>query len=279
MKIINKFLNKNKKINKDYDENLLKQIKNKKLNISFSQNFEDLIIKRIFPKKESFFYVDVGANSPFINSNTNMFYLNGSCGINIDAQESIVEELNTYRKRDKNILSLIHSTKKIIDFNYHEISSRSSSNREFIKLSKKGLNKSRGKTKIVKKETNTLNNILDKNKCPKVFNFLNIDVEGSEYDVLLGLNLKKYKPRLIVVETSPPYDLKKDLSKNFRKDKKKIKNYLNKYGYVELYFDRLNTWYCKKTKLKSYLKTIKIPLSKTIDNFITFSHYQSLMYK
>ena len=192
---INKFLVKNRKNNKKFNNNLLKQIKLKKLDISFSQNFEDLIIKRIFPNKKSFFYVDVGANSPFINSNTAMFYLAGSHGINIDAQENIIKELNSFRKKDKNILSLVDSSKKIIDFNYHKIPSRSSSNKEFIKLSKAGLNNSGSKIKIVKKETDTLNNILKKNNCPKVFNFLNIDVEGSEHNVLLGLNLNEYKKK------------------------------------------------------------------------------------
>ena len=53
------------------------------------------------------FYVDVGANSPIINSNTMLFYLKGYRGINIDAQEEIIEDLNTFRSRDKNILALI----------------------------------------------------------------------------------------------------------------------------------------------------------------------------
>ena len=279
MKNVTEFLINNKKSDLIYNSNLIKQINENELQISFSSHFEDLIIKRIFPKSKSFFYVDVGANSPFINSNTAMFYLNGSYGINIDAQEKIINELNIYRKKDKNILSLVHSSETMLDFNYHQIPSRSSSSKEFIRLSKIGVNKSGGRTKILKKKTNTLNNILDENNCPNKFNLLNIDVEGSELDVLRGLNLKKYKPKLIVVETSPPYDLKKKLKKNFRNDNRKIFNYLKKFGYIVLYFDRVNTWFCKKTSYKSYFNKIKQPLSKTIDNFITFSHYQSLVNK
>ena len=47
---------------------------------------------------------------------------------------------------------------------------------------------------------NTLNNILKTNKVIKNFNFLNIDVEGHEFDVLKGLNLNKYRPKLISIE-------------------------------------------------------------------------------
>ena len=43
---------------------------------------------------------------------------------------------------------------------------------------------------IRKVKKNTLNNILISNKVVKDFDFLNIDVEGHELDVLKGLNLK-----------------------------------------------------------------------------------------
>jgi len=276
-KILRKFLKKNKEKEKRFNLALIKKLKKNEINISFSQNFEDLIIKRLFPKYKSFYYVDVGANSPIINSNTMLFYLNGAKGINIDAQENVVEELNLFRKKDKNILALIHSSVDFVDFNYHKIPSRSSSDKRFIKLSKIGLNKSGSEINIVRKKTITLTEILKRNNCPKVFNFLNIDVEGSEYNVLLGLNLKIYKPRLIIVETAPPYDLKKSLSKKFRNDEKHIDKYLKKFSYVKLYKDVVNTWYCKKSSYLSFKKKIYLPTTKIIDNFITFSHYQSLI--
>ena len=47
---------------------------------------------------------------------------------------------------------------------------------------------------------NTLNNILKNYKVIKDFDFLNIDVEGHEFEVLRGLNLNKYRPKLISVE-------------------------------------------------------------------------------
>ena len=50
-------------------------------------------------------------------------------------------------------------------------------------------------------ETFTLNNIIESTHFKdKVIDFLSIDVEGTEIDVLQGLDFKKYKPKLVVLE-------------------------------------------------------------------------------
>lgn len=49
----------------------------------------------------------------------------------------------------------------------------------------------------------TVNKILEQNKVEHV-DFVSIDVEGQEMAVLLGFDLNKYQPRLIVVEYSRP---------------------------------------------------------------------------
>ena len=48
-------------------------------------------------------------------------------------------------------------------------------------------------------KTNTLNNILQQNSINKI-DYLNIDVEGHEIDVLSGLDIKKYLPDIISIE-------------------------------------------------------------------------------
>ena len=112
-----------------------------------------------------------------------------------------------------------------------------------------------------------------------IVNFLNVDVEGSEFNALKGLDLNIYKPKIITVETSPPYDLDRKYKKKFRDDKFKIKSYLNKHDYTILYEDLVNTWFCKKRNYKSFKKKISFPISKLYDNFITFQHFQSLVNK
>ena len=60
-----------------------------------------------------------------------------------------------------------------------------------------------------------MSNILDKTKVKrKEIDFLNIDTEGYDLEVLKGLDFKKYKPKLICVE----------LIDNFNPEQKEIKN-------------------------------------------------------
>ena len=56
------------------------------INYSYSQEGEDMVLKRIFDKQTKGFYIDVGAHHPKRFSNTYNFYLKGWKGINIDMQ-------------------------------------------------------------------------------------------------------------------------------------------------------------------------------------------------
>ena len=62
----------------------------------------------------------------------------------------------------------------------------------------------------------TLNKILNESKAPKIIDFMSIDVEGSEMEVLKGINFKEYKFKYILIEC-----------RNF----KKINNFLIKKNY------------------------------------------------
>ena len=49
-------------------------------------------------------------------------------------------------------------------------------------------------------KTDTLTNILSKNKFPKDFSLLLIDAEGMDYEILLGLDFNLFQPRIIMTE-------------------------------------------------------------------------------
>jgi hypothetical protein len=67
----------------------------------------------------------------------------------------------------------------------------------------------------------TLNSIFkDENLKEQTIDFISIDVEGAEIDVLKGMDLENYAPRIIVIET------------NTAEDKERIQTYLAKYAYV-----------------------------------------------
>ena len=76
-----------------------------------------------------------------------------------------------------------------------------------------GTNKAR---EIRKVKTFTLNDIIENSQFKnKEIDFLSVDVEGTEIEVLQGLDFNKYKPKLVVLEfidfnVSEYYNLKID---------------------------------------------------------------------
>ena len=70
---------------------------------SYSQEGEDLLLRRIFEHQKIGFYVDVGAHHPFRFSNTYLLYKRGWRGINIDAMPGSMRLFRKFRPRDTNI--------------------------------------------------------------------------------------------------------------------------------------------------------------------------------
>lgn len=67
---------------------------------SYSQEGEDMILRRIFGSQTSGFYIDVGAHHPKRFSNTYFFYKKGWAGINIDAMPGSMKAFQKVRYRD-----------------------------------------------------------------------------------------------------------------------------------------------------------------------------------
>lgn len=168
---------------------------------AYSQDGEDMILKAFFDKEQidKGFYVDVGAHHPFRHSNTKYFYSKGWRGINIDATPGSMKKFRKFRKRDINLELAISDNKNTLIFYMFNEPALNTFDKN-ISINRDGLNNYRI---IEKKEiiTNTLFNVLQKH-LPKnqEIDFLSIDVEGFDYNVLLSNNWKKYKPRYILIE-------------------------------------------------------------------------------
>ena len=189
---------------------------------SYSQEGEDLILTNYLGNKKNGFYVDIGAHHPFKFSNTYLFYLNRWKGINIDGTPGCMTLFNKYRSRDINIEAVVSNIKKNINYIiYDEPALNCIYAKKRIKR-----NNSMG-YKIKKKvslKTKKLSEILNKYMPINTkIDFMNIDIEGYEYAVLLSNDWKKYKPTYILVEVVN-YDLDK-LTRN------KVYQFLLKKGY------------------------------------------------
>jgi len=173
----------------------------------FSQSGEEGILRGIFYKKlednENGFYVDVGAFHPTKFSNTYFFYLNGWNGINIDANPGSMKLFNKIRCRDINLNLAVANNKTILT--YYIIENKPEMNtfsKEFLK--KFGIYKLI--TNEIKIETYTLKEIFQKYLLKeKTIDFLNVDVEGLDLEVLKSNDWKLYRPKVVVVEVNFKY--------------------------------------------------------------------------
>lgn len=176
---------------------------------TFSQFGEDIFITSFFEKNFIGQYVDLGAYHPMKLSNTYLLYKKGWTGSNVDLNPVSIDLFNIARKKDRNICCLV-SNESNIEKNAYIHNNWSAGN--FTDEDNKSLEAKNEKRKML---TKTFEEIINHN-----FDFLNIDLEEHDYEVLKTINLNKYNPRLICIEI-----LKKS------KNKEKIFKYMQKYNF------------------------------------------------
>ena len=152
----------------------------------------DLIITKLLDSKNRGIYIDVGCHHPFLNNHSYLLYKSGWVGINIDIDYNSIDMFNFFRKSDVNIQTAVTDHKGEVDlFFYHNRAAKNTISKEFGSDAKE-------QKKI---NSDTLNNIIENSKFKNSkIDFVSIDVEGNEMNVLNGFDLKKYKPKLILLE-------------------------------------------------------------------------------
>ena len=177
--------------------NFLKKNIMKNIQKSYSLSNVDLIIDRIFSKKNKGIYVDVGCNHPIKFNNTYILYKKGWSGLNIDVDKESIEQFNKLRKRDENVQSLVTSKddeEKELFF-YHK--------RSAINTLSKDLAELRGNNykEIKRIKGKSLNYLIENSKLKNFkINLMSIDIENYEFEALKYFDFKKYNIDVIVTE-------------------------------------------------------------------------------
>ena len=173
---------------------IFRKINNVKKSYSFGGI--DLLINYLYKSKFNGVYIDVGCNHPIVGNNTFLLYQKGWSGINIDLDSHNIKMFNYFRPKDYNPNSAVSNAEEEVNlFYYHERSSINTISNEVHYSRKK-------KAKEIKKiRSTTLDSVIVNSPYSnKKINFLSIDVEGNELNVLKGFDLKKYYPEVIVIE-------------------------------------------------------------------------------
>ena len=223
--------------------------------ISYAQNFEDLMLWRALLEYGSGFYIDVGACDPIADSVTKVFYDAGWRGINIEPMKVAFDKLEVLRPRDINLNVGLDSHSGVKTFySIDNGNGLSTSVKEYADSYVQDGKNVKAQETIIK----TLNEIVDKYVNEEV-HFLKIDVEGSEKFVLEGADFSKFRPWIVLVESTVP-----NTTILSHSDWEGI---LIDSNYTFVYFDGLNRFYVSNEKLDS----LKIHFS-TPPNW--FDHFQ-----
>ena len=172
----------------------LKILKKSKKRYHYADNGEDVIIQGLFNHRKDGFYIDVGCYHPIRASLTHLLYKKGWKGVNIDISEDTINLFKIARPNDKNI-NIGIADKVGEDFYYQSSHINQANSFKYYDDVKK-----------VKIKITTLDNII-KNLGIKKIDFLNIDVEYTDFKVLQGLNLNSVRPTLIAIEDNDAFDI------------------------------------------------------------------------
>lgn len=213
--------------------------------MTFAQNFEDVMLNRIFSGDEPGFYIDIGAWDPEIDSVTKHFYDKGWHGINVEPNIRFFNRLVKARQRDLNLNVAVGKRKgqvnfrEVVDFELSRLSTISDES---------GLN-----VDFVEYEVPlmTLGEICASYAHDVSIDFLKIDVEGAERDVLVGGDWRLFRPKIVIIEATLPntpipcHEEWEDI--------------MTAAGYTFLYFDGLNRFYTVEEERDRYSSLFQVP--------------------
>lgn len=216
---------------------------------SYSQSGEDVIIAYIFKYLaidiSKIRYLDLGANHAKELSNTNYFYENGAQGVLVEANPLLIPELHFYRHNDIILNKLVSASEnEVMDFYILSGDGLSTPDREQAEETCK-INENVSIEKVVKVTSITISDIFEKYFGGGTPDFISIDVEGYDLEILKSIDLDKYRPLVIVAETIEyrPY-----LPINVKVDE--VERYLKTKDYVEYAFTGINSIFIDARRMK-----------------------------
>jgi FkbM family methyltransferase len=198
---------------------------------SHSQLFQDLLVLYLLQGKSNGYFVEFGAADGLFLSNSYLLEKNfGWAGIVCEPAKSWENALKNNRSSIIDNRCVFHASGlhlPFLDVEKNELSTLQS----YSQLDLHASNRTSGKQYLV--ETVSLEDLLGQHNAPKIVDYLSIDTEGSEFDILNAFNFKKYSFRIITIEH------------NHTETRAQIYNLLVTNGYSRIFKDlsRFDDWY------------------------------------
>ena len=230
--------------------------------LSFTRNFEDVMITRALGKIDKGFYLDIGAYQPISDSNTCCLYQRGWRGIVVEPQSKFHDLWKTHRPED--ILVGAAVGKELGEITFYQIVQNDQN--ATISDAIAAMHQREGRQVTAQKvQLVTLDHLLEQYRPEGEIHLLSIDVEGAELAALQGLSLNRFRPWLIVLESTLPNRPQTNYGE--------WEPLLLESGYEFVYFDAVNRFYLAKEHMDLKVHFIHPP--NVWDNFIDYRIVQA----
>jgi FkbM family methyltransferase len=208
---------------------------------SWSQEGEDQILRRIFERQSTGFYIDVGAHHPKRFSNTYLFYKRGWRGINIDAMPNSMRDFNKIRPLDINLELGIGAEQCQLEYYVFNEPALNGFSKK-LSLERHDSDSTYKIKEVIKVNVQPLSQVIDRHlPHGQGIDFVSVDVEGLDFEVLKSNDWVKYRPKFVLVEIlgSSLHDIEKN----------EISRFMCEAGYV-LYAKCMNTVFFEDERSK-----------------------------
>ena len=175
-------------------------IRNFKFLKNGAQSGEDKYIIKLFDEDFKGKFLDIGCYHPTRHNNTYELYKKGWSGINIDLNPLTIELFDFMRAKDVNInigISDKDAEKEL--YFIDELDTQNTIDKNQLEFLKKHHNINQDQIIVKKIQTKNLETILNEYQFYNI-DFMNLDIEGHELQVLKTLDFKKIKIKYLCIE-------------------------------------------------------------------------------
>ena len=197
----------------------------------YSQFGEEVIIQSHFPLNYKGNCIEVGLANGVNGSNTLIFEKNGWTCLGIEANPNLAQYSAQFRQ---NVINCAVGSENLpsVQFNILRLDYENESAVSSLKIDPRLYEEHKHMIQLERTidiELKTLDTILGETNLFNYIDFVSIDTEGTELDVLKGFDLNKWKPKLLIIEN------------NY--EDTDVEEYLKQFGYSKSLRHEVNDYY------------------------------------
>lgn len=165
--------------------------------LGLSQFGEDRIVLKLAKKLgiDDIYFLDIGACDPIFGNNTFLFYCLGAHGVCVEANPQFCEEIRRFRPRDLCLNLGVCGKASAATQPFYVLPSRVLSSFSLNHVEATGQ-----EHRQIDVEMISINELIHLH-CDKTPNFISIDVEGMDKDIIENFDFDKYTPEIFCIET------------------------------------------------------------------------------